>query len=45
MRLEELGQLKNPMTSWRTEPATCRLASKVINFANYRTNNKDGGSY
>jgi hypothetical protein len=27
MRLEGLGQLKNPMTSWGIEPATLRLVA------------------
>jgi hypothetical protein len=36
MRLEGLGQLKNPMTSSGIEPATFRLAAYCLNQLRYR---------
>jgi hypothetical protein len=36
MRLEELGQLKNPVTSSGIEPATFRLVAYCLNQLRYR---------
>jgi hypothetical protein len=36
MRLEGLGQLKNPMTSSGIKPATFRLAALCLNQLSYR---------
>jgi hypothetical protein len=36
VRLEELRQLKNPMTSSGIEPATFRLVAKCLNQLRYR---------
>jgi hypothetical protein len=36
VRLEELGQLKNPMTSSGIEPATFRLVAWCLNQLRYR---------
>jgi hypothetical protein len=36
MRLEGLGQLKNPMTSSGIEPATCRLAALCLDQLRHR---------
>jgi hypothetical protein len=36
MRLEGSGQLKNPVTSSGTEPATIRLVAKCLNQLRYR---------
>jgi hypothetical protein len=35
VRLEGLGQLKNPMTSSRIEPATFRLVAECLNQLRY----------
>jgi hypothetical protein len=35
MRLEKLGQLKNPITASGTEPATFRLATQCLNQQRY----------
>jgi hypothetical protein len=35
MRLEGLGQLKNPMTSLGIEPATFRLVAQFLNQPRY----------
>jgi hypothetical protein len=36
VRLEELGQMKNPMTSSGTEPVTFRLAALCLNQLRHR---------
>jgi hypothetical protein len=36
VRLEGLGQFKNPMTSWGIEHATFRLVAQCLNQLNYR---------
>jgi hypothetical protein len=36
MRLEELGQLKNPMASSGIKPATFRLVAQWLNQLRYR---------
>jgi hypothetical protein len=36
LRLEWLGQLKNPMTSLRIEPATFQLIAQCLNDLHYR---------
>jgi hypothetical protein len=36
VRLEELGKLKNQMTSSGTEPATFRLVAQCLNQLHYR---------
>jgi hypothetical protein len=36
MRLEGLGQLKNPATSWGIDPATFRLVAQCLNQVRYR---------
>jgi hypothetical protein len=36
VRLEVLGQWKNPVTSWRIEPAAFRLVAQCLNKLRYR---------
>jgi hypothetical protein len=43
VRLEGLGQLKNPETSWGIEPATFRLVAKCFNQLRYRVPRFVGG--
>jgi hypothetical protein len=35
VRLEGLGQLKNPMISWRIEPAKLQLVAQCLNQLRY----------
>jgi hypothetical protein len=36
VRLEGLGKLKNPMTTWGREPETFRLVAQCLNQLRYR---------